>query len=81
MSYDVTKIDKDVNVDSSKVDLEKEDTYFNLKVQNKRYPSCYQYNVLIMLAKRLINEDEQNQNACKNDWYLERRFAREIVNA
>ena len=79
MNHDVIKIDRDVNVDSPEQSLGKEDTYFNLKVQNKKYPSCYQYNVLIMLAKRLINEDGQNQNSV--NWYLERKLAREIINA
>ena len=34
--------------------------YFNVKVQNKKYPSCYHYNILVMLAKRLVKEDQEN---------------------
>ena len=26
------------------------DSYFDIEIRNKKYPSCYQYNVLIMLA-------------------------------
>lgn len=36
-----------------------EEKYFNLRIKNKTYPSCYQYNVLVMLAKRLINEEKK----------------------
>lgn len=36
-----------------------EEKYFNLRIKNKTYPSCYQYNVLVMLAKRLIEEDKK----------------------
>ena len=35
----------------------KEETYFNIPIYKKNYPSCYQYNVLIMLAKRLLNDE------------------------
>ena len=33
--------------------------HFGIPIQKRSYPSCYQYNVLIMLAKRLIKEDNR----------------------
>lgn len=39
---------------------EQEEEYFNIKIRNKNYPSCYRYNVLIMLAKKLINQEKQH---------------------
>lgn len=38
----------------------------DMEVQNKKYPSCYHYNVLIMLAKRLIKEEKEKQEKIKN---------------
>ena len=43
--------------------IQPEDRYFNIKIQNKEYPSCYHYNVLVMLAKRLIKEEEINNKS------------------
>lgn len=34
--------------------------YFNLKIRNKNYPSYYQYNLLVMLAKKLIEDGSYN---------------------
>ena len=42
-----------------------EDKFFDVIVKNKHYPSCYQYNVLIMLAKRLISEDDKKEESYK----------------
>lgn len=58
MSYQITK--NEINTGTGSID-----EYFNIKIQNKKYPSCYQYNVLIMLAKRLIREEQEQVNACK----------------
>ena len=44
-------------------DSENQDKYFNIEIKNKKYPSCYQYNILIMLAKRLINEENEKENS------------------
>lgn len=33
--------------------------YFNIPIKKKVYPSCYQYNVLVMLAKRLIQQEQE----------------------
>ncbi len=55
MSYSVIE-NKPIN------NTQSEDRYFNIKIQNKEYPSCYHYNVLVMLAKRLIQEDENENN-------------------
>ena len=51
------------------------DKYFDIQIQNKIYPSCYQYNILVMLAKRLIKEDEQRVNACTSRNFLSRHFS------
>lgn len=55
--------------------------HFNLPVQERKYPSCYQYNVLIMLAKRLIKEEEMEDKtkSCPNRSFLERRLAKRIA--
>lgn len=57
--------DRIFNRDSCKtvasVKEKSEEDYFNLKIRNKEYPSCYQYNVLIMLAKRLIEEEKSEK--------------------
>ena len=61
--------------------------HFNVPVkkQNKAYPSCYQYNILVMLAKRLIEEEQEKQrkifNPCISRWHLDRKLANRIVNA
>lgn len=55
----------------------------NCKKEEKVYPSSYQYNVLIMLAKRLIKEENEREavNACVNRWNLDRKFVRRIISA
>ncbi len=55
-----------------------EDRHFGVKVQNKNYPSCYQYNVLIMLAKRLIEEEKLAGNNNKN--CLQEKLIYRIIN-
>ncbi|OGI20121.1 MAG: hypothetical protein A3B68_00815 [Candidatus Melainabacteria bacterium RIFCSPHIGHO2_02_FULL_34_12] len=44
-----------------------EEDYFNIKIMKKEYPSCYQYNVLIMLAKRLLEEENKLAYSALND--------------
>ena len=36
-----------------------EEKHFGIPIHKRDYPSCYQYNVLIMLAKRLIKEESE----------------------
>ena len=63
-------------------DSSTKDKYFDIEIHNKKYPSCYQYNVLVMLAKRLIKEDREleestninNPKPCLNE-ELVRRIA------
>lgn len=43
----------------------KSEKYFNIEVKQKEFPSCYTYNVLVMLAKRLVRNQEQ-KNIFKN---------------
>ena len=64
------------NNNTKDFNLSQEDNYFDVKVKNKSYPSCYQYNILIMLAKRLIKTEQENQNACKNKSYFHKRFTK-----
>lgn len=40
-------------------DNAEESKYFNVRIKKKDYPSCYQYNVLVMLAKRLLREEQE----------------------
>lgn len=56
-----------------------QEEYFNLKVQNKKYPSCYHYNILVMLAKRLVKQDQNKVNVCQNRWRLNRKLVERIV--
>ena len=57
-----------------------EEQHFGLPIQKKNYPSCYQYNVLIMLAKRLIKEEKQSADTFANRLHLDRKFANRIFN-
>ncbi len=41
-----------------------ESRYFNLKIRNREYPSCYHYNVLVIAAKKLVTEE--NETECLN---------------
>ena len=36
--------------------------HFGIPVRNKVYPSCYRYNIIIMLAKRLLKKELQTEN-------------------
>ena len=55
------------------------DTNYTLGLQDKRYPSSYQYNVLIMLAKRLIREQEAKESVIKNRMLLDQKLAMRII--
>ena len=57
-----------------------EGRYFGLPIYKKIYPSCYQYNVLIMLAKRLIKEEER---ACKfsNRFHPDNTLTKKIISS
>ncbi len=57
-----------------------EERYFNVKIRNKEYPSCYHYNVLVMLAKRLIKEEEES-NKAKVRLYWDKSMAKHIASA
>ena len=54
-----------------------EGKHFGVPIYKREYPSCYQYNVLIMLAKRLIKEE----NNFVNRLHLDRKFAERIFNS
>ncbi len=51
--------------------------YFNLQIKNKNYPSCYQYNVLIMLAKRLISENQELET--KDEYQYQEALTKKLV--
>lgn len=38
---------------------EEDSTYFNLKIKNKTYPSCYHQNLLLLAAKKLVTEENK----------------------
>lgn len=59
----------------------KKDTHFDVEIVQKNYPSCYRYNVLIMLAKRLIKKQEEKEYICKNRWCLDKKLAARITSA
>lgn len=59
--------------------LQAEDRYFNLKIKQKDYPSCYHYNVLVMLAKKLIKDEEKRKRLCKNRLDLDTKLAMRII--
>ena len=50
--------------------------YFDIEIRKKKYPSCYQYNILVMLAKRLITETDKK---CNYRWELDKTLAEKIV--
>lgn len=56
-----------------------DDRYFDIEIRNRKFPSCYRYNVLIMLAKRLIKEEENKVNILKNRRELELKLAQKII--
>ena len=83
MVYEVVKNkteDETIKVNYCNDDLTDTDTiegeHFGLPVRKKNYPSCYQYNVLIMLAKRLIKEEADN---FVHRMHLDRNFAKRII--
>ncbi|GEM_PF-6026374 len=57
---------------------ESEDKFFDVIVKNRHYPSCYQYNVLIMLAKRLISEEDKKEENYKV-WRHRTILDREVI--
>lgn len=66
MVFEVNKNSTDIiNMNYLEQDKLQSEKYFNLTIRKKVFPSCYQYNILIMLAKRLIQEEEKRVNACK----------------
>ena len=69
-------------IDNSTEELIYTDTiegkHFGVPIHKKNYPSCYQYNVLIMLAKRLIKEDADK---FANRLHLDKKFAEKIFNS
>ena len=83
MVYEVVKNrteDETIKVNYCNDDLTDPDTiegnHFGLPIHKRNYPSCYQYNVLIMLAKRLIKEEAGN---FANRMHLDRNFAKRII--
>ena len=50
------------------------DFHFGIPIKNKNYPSCYTYNVLVMLAKRLVKEEKLKSNRHKLDQKLVKRI-------
>lgn len=56
-----------------------DDRYFDIEIRNRKFPSCYSYNVLIMLAKRLIKEEENKVNILKNRRELELKLVERII--
>ena len=74
MSHEVIKSHLYMNTDTSQIADNAEDKYFNIRVQHGNYPSCYQYNILIMLAKRLLKEDQEKINACKHRTGFDRKI-------
>ena len=84
MPHEVVKSrieDETIKVNYCNNDLAGKDTFegehFGLPVYRRNYPSCYQYNVTIMLAKRLIREE----NNFVNRLHLDRKFAERIFNS
>ena len=73
MTYEVIK---------SKIEnINIEEKYFDIPIHKKDYPSCYQYNVLIMLAKRLIKEEKARNSIFSNRLHLDRKFVKRIFSS
>ena len=53
------------------------DEYFGIPIKNKKFPSCYRQNVLVMLAKRLITDDNKKNNRCTLDVKLAKRIIKD----
>ncbi len=88
MTYEIVKSrteDETIKVNYCNDDLAAEESiegeHFGLPVYKKNYPSCYQYNVLIMLAKRLIKEDERKVSLFANRLHLDRKFVKRIFSS
>ena len=55
-----------------------EGSHFGLPIHKKNYPSCYQYNVIIMLAKRLLKEEA---DMFANRLHLDRKLTERIISS
>lgn len=45
-------------------------SYQNInKIEKKNYPSCYHYNILVMLAKRLLKQDKLQSDECRKRFF------------
>ncbi|MBI2995269.1 MAG: hypothetical protein HYY52_00965 [Candidatus Melainabacteria bacterium] len=53
VKYEITKKLLEERKDCTHYD----EKYFDIPIKKKNYPSCYNYNLLIMLAKKLIKQD------------------------
>ena len=60
---------------------EANDKYFNITLKKRSYPSCYHYNILIMLTKRLINKESERVNSCMQKVNIQKHFNKNIINA
>ena len=58
-----------------------EDKHFGIPIHKRDYPSCYQYNVLIMLAKRLLREEKEKTNILSIKSHLEKKLIKRILNS
>ena len=88
MPYEVVKNrieDESIRANYCNDDLISTDTiegsHFGVPIRKRNVPSCYQYNVLIMLAKRLLQKEKQNADKFANRLHLDRRFAERIFNS
>ncbi len=74
--------DETIKVHYCNNDLASTDTiegkHFGVPIHKKDYPGCYQYNVLIMLAKRLLKEDEEKTNLFANRLYLDKKLLKKM---
>lgn len=61
----------------------KKECHLNVFPREKKviFPSCYHYNILIMLAKRLIEKDRQKELLCKSRLSLDKKLTKRIVSA
>ena len=69
------------NTDGSLNTNSQAEEYFDIKIQKKYYPSCYQYNVLIMLAKKLIKQEKENSTTCNDRVILDEKLASRIISS
>ena len=82
MSHMIVKSKADSKDSSNR---EESELHFNvpIKKHNELYPSCYHYNILVMLAKRLVKEEQEKDkriNPCFNRWHLDKKFAQKVIN-